>query len=203
MHACVRGLAGVPCVSSTYGLTIDGEWLRQRLLGHDFVERALLLPPEMRVERAGMHSLTLEWSAPPTIPKFPVTGYCILAAEDDGSCSPDGIDPAFLEALQPLQRGEEEEASPSRSCASRRRAGWCRSARTASTCAPSMAAAVVCGGTYDCSLRTSTSRRFEYCQDFDENGVLHWLGTGGGMGDGRRHPYRNPAKEGRVAVLGR
>ena len=67
MHACVRGLAGVPCVSSTYGLTIDGEWLRQRLLGLDFVERALLLPPEMRVERAGMHSLTLEWSAPPTI----------------------------------------------------------------------------------------------------------------------------------------
>ena len=110
MHACVRGLAGVPCVSSTYGLTIDGEWPRQRLLGLDFVERALLLPPEMRVERAGMHSLTLEWSAPPTIiPKFPVTGYCILAAEDDGSCSPDGIDPAFLEALQPLQRGEEGE----------------------------------------------------------------------------------------------
>ena len=84
MHACVRGLAGVPCVSSTYGLTIDGEWLRQRLLGLDFVERALLLPPEMRVERAGMHSLTLEWSAPPTIPKFPVTGYCILARRRRG-----------------------------------------------------------------------------------------------------------------------
>ena len=29
--------------------------------------------------------------------------------EEDGSCSPDGIDPAFLEALQPLQRGEEGE----------------------------------------------------------------------------------------------
>ena len=84
MHACVRGLAGVPCVSSTYGLTIDGEWLRQRLLGLDFVKRTLLLPPEMRVERAGMHSLTLEWSAPPTIPKFPVTGYCILARRRRG-----------------------------------------------------------------------------------------------------------------------
>ena len=84
MHACVRGLAGVPCVSSTYGLTIVGEWLRQRLLGLDFVGRALLLPPEMRVERAGMHSLTLEWSAPPTIPKFPVTGYCILARRRRG-----------------------------------------------------------------------------------------------------------------------
>ena len=71
MHACVRGLAGVPCVSSTYGLTIDGEWLRQRLLGLDFVERALLLPPEVRVERAGMHSLTRFEEARGLVPERP------------------------------------------------------------------------------------------------------------------------------------
>ena len=31
---------------------------------------------------------------------------------------------------------------------------------------------------HDATLRTSSVREFVYKRDFDENGVLYWLGTG-------------------------
>jgi len=48
-------------------------------------------------------------------------------------------------------------------------------------------------------MRTSSTREFVWKRDGDENGVLYWLGTGGP--ERRRHPYRNPAKDGKVAVV--
>ena len=38
--------------------------------------------------------------------------------------------------------------------------------------------------------------QFTYHHDFDENGVLYYIGTGEGTGE----PYANPAEAGRIAV---
>ena len=52
---------------------------------------------------------------------------------------------------------------------------------------------------HDATLRTSSVREYVWKHDGDENGVLYWLGTGGP--ERQRHTYRNPAKDGTVAVV--
>jgi hypothetical protein len=169
-------------------LTLDTGALLQHLLSLDFLERQVMLAPEMSVTRRTRHSLQIDWVAPPSIPKFPVTGYSLLVTEDDGSA--DGVPLAELCSggsgggpHHPLLRFEAwglKSDTPYRfhvqAVNGQGRGLWA----------------------HDAALQTSTNREFVYTRDFDENGVLFWLGTGGA---GRRHSYRNPAKAGDVSVI--
>lgn len=58
----------------------------------------------------------------------------------------------------------------------------------------SFASSAAAGGSSDPSRR-SLSRRFAYVSDFDENGVLYWIGTNNG-----KEPHRNPSESGRVTL---
>eukprot|EP01122_Echinamoeba_exundans_P017354 TRINITY_DN911_c4_g1_i1.p1 TRINITY_DN911_c4_g1~~TRINITY_DN911_c4_g1_i1.p1 ORF type:complete len:3990 (-),score=695.43 TRINITY_DN911_c4_g1_i1:1688-12457(-) len=51
------------------------------------------------------------------------------------------------------------------------------------------------GGAPADASRRSLSRRFAYVSDFDENGVLYWIGTNSG-----KEPHRNPAETGRIGL---